>query len=1010
MKRAVAYVVRRNSRGSLRIAAVTTRRRQSTAQETLPTRSVARLEALSARSPAYLELLDRFESRHIGPSEADQSKMLAVLGFDTLEDLVTSTVPKSIRLEDAMELTNDAMSESEALATLRTMAEKNQVLKSLIGLGYHETATPKVILRNMLENPGWYTAYTPYQAEISQGRLEMLLNYQTVVTELTRLPVANASLLDEATAAAEAMSMCVGLSKNGKKGSAPTFFVDHGCHPQTISVVKTRCDSVGVNLIVGDASTAVMPETTVGVLFQYPDTRGIVRADAAELCSKAATMGALSVVAADPLALTLLEAPGTFGANIAVGSMQRFGVPMGFGGPHAAYMATNEKFARRMPGRIIGETIEQSERKGRALRMAMQTREQHIRRDKATSNICTAQALLANMAAAYAIYHGADGLKAVASRCRTMAAATSNMLRDHGFQATENPHFDTVVVSGLANAKATQQAAIVAGYNVRVLSDSEIAMSFGETLTTADLEALLRGAFGINASATDLESKAAETTPIPVKLRTDDILQHAVFNAHRSETQMLRYLRMLEGKDLALNHSMISLGSCTMKLNATSEMIPVTWPQFCNMHPFAPVDQTTGYVEMIESLSTDLAKITGFHSVSVQPNSGASGEYAGLLAIREYQKVRGEQHRDICLIPLSAHGTNPASAVMAGLRVVTVKSDASGNIDFADFEAKAKQHADKLSAIMITYPSTYGVFEEAVQDVCRVAHDCGGQVYMDGANLNAQCGLTNPFVCGADVCHLNLHKTFCIPHGGGGPGVGAIGVAEHLTPHLPSHDVVPPSSGVSGPPVAAATYGSAAILPITWMYIKMLGAQGLARASAVAILNANYLAKRLEGEFAILFRGANGQCAHEFIVDLRDYKKCGVSEEDVAKRLQDYGFHSPTMSWPVPGTLMIEPTESEDLRELDRFADAMLAIRQEIRDVETGNVAYEDSPLKHAPHTMRDISADTWNRVYSRNTAAFPLPGIRENKFWPTVNRVDNVHGDRHLVCTCAPVEAYAED
>ncbi|KAJ8601481.1 hypothetical protein CTAYLR_005706 [Chrysophaeum taylorii] len=697
----------------------------------------------------------------------------------------------------------------------------------------------------------------------------------------------------------------------------------------------------------------------------------------------------------------LLDAPGSFGADVVVGSMQRFGVPMGFGGPHAAYMATTEKFARRMPGRIIGETVEANDRKGRALRMAMQTREQHIRRDKATSNICTAQALLANMAAAYAVYHGPDGLAAIASRCHVLAATAAASLRASGYETTD-PGFDAITVR-VEDAADIAAKAASAGYNVRQFSPTEVGLSFGETISRKDLETLLEAAFGVDTLF------SSSIPPPPTPARTNILKNHPVFNSHHSETQMLRYLRTLESKDLSLNHSMISLGSCTMKLNATVEMLPVTWPEFANIHPFAPADQTKGYVEMIEDVSSDLAKITGFHSVSVQPNSGASGEYAGLLAIREYQKSQNQSHRDVCLIPLSAHGTNPASAVMAGLRVVTVKSDENGNVDFSDFEEKAKKHKDELSAIMITYPSTYGVFEEAVADICRVAHENGGQVYMDGANLNAQCGLTNPFACGADVCHLNLHKTFCIPHGGGGPGVGAIGVAEHLTPHLPSHDVSPPSGGCGGPPVAAAPYGSAGILPITWTYIKLLGADGLARASAVAILNANYLAKRLENDYAVLFRGVNGQCAHEFIVDLRDYKKCGVSEEDVAKRLQDFGFHSPTMSWPVPGTLMIEPTESEDLAELDRFADAMIAIRQEIRDVETGEVQYDDSPLKYAPHTLLDISSDAWDRTYSREQAAFPIPGIRNNKFWPAVNRVDNVYGDRNLVCTCAPVSDYED-
>jgi len=944
----------------------------------------------------------------MGPSEQDQLEMLKTIGFESLDELVTSTVPANIRLEEPMELgshTSAAMSETEALALLRSMADKNQVLKSLIGQGYHETHTPYVILRNMLENPGWYTAYTPYQAEISQGRLEMLLNYQTLVTELTGMEMANASLLDEATAAAEAMSMCVALSKNGKKKAAMTFFADSQCHPQTIAVVKTRCEALGIEVVVGDATRDDLGDACIGVLWQYPNTRGDVVGDAAGVSARAHDAGALSVVAADPLALTLLPAPGTFGADICVGSMQRYGVPMGFGGPHAAYMATSEKYARRMPGRIIGETVEANERKGRALRMAMQTREQHIRRDKATSNICTAQALLANMAAAYAIYHGPDGLQDIAKRCLGLAKAASSALNKAGIQASE-PAFDTITVK--CDSAAIAAKAEAAGFNLRVFGPDEVGLSFGETVTRDDLVSILEDVFGVEAGDVDA---LADTSSVKGR---NNLLPHAIFNTHKSESQMLRYLKQLEDKDLALNHSMISLGSCTMKLNATAEMIPVTWPEFSDIHPFAPRAQTDGYVEMIASLNADLCKITGFDAVSVQPNSGASGEYAGLLAIRAYQQSIGEGHRNVCLIPVSAHGTNPASAVMAGLKCVIVKSDEDGNIDLEDFRAKAEKHKDNLSAIMVTYPSTYGVFEETITDLTRITHECGGQVYMDGANLNAQCGLTSPGTCGADVCHLNMHKTFCIPHGGGGPGVGAIGVNAHLAPFLPGHTVLPvdPSTGDSrgaDSAVAAAPYGSSLILPISWMYIKMLGAQGLARASAIAILNANYMAKRLEDAYSVLFRGANGQCAHEFIIDLREFKKAGVVEEDVAKRLQDYGFHSPTMSWPVPGTLMIEPTESEDRAELDRFCDALLAIRAEIKDVEDGAVKLEDSPLHHAPHTMDDVVTDDWDRAYSRETAAFPLPYVKDSKFWPTVGRVDNVHGDRHLICTCPPVSVYEE-
>ena len=983
--------------------------RQRAAFSTAPAggdRPVATVVPLSTHEVKTLDPLDTFEQRHMGPSEADQTEMLATLGFASLDELVSSTVPANIRLTEPLELgshQSEAMAETEALALLETMAKKNKVLKSMMGLGYHETHTPLVILRNMLENPGWYTAYTPYQAEISQGRLEMLLNYQTLVTELTGMEMANASLLDEATAAAEAMSMCVALSKNGKKKNASlAFFCDAQCHPQTIAVVRTRCEALDIAVVVGDATSDALPEGCVGVLWQYPNTRGDVVADSASISKKAQDAGALSVCAADPLALTLLPPPSSLGVDIAVGSMQRYGVPMGFGGPHAAYMATSEKYARRMPGRIIGETVEANERKGRALRMAMQTREQHIRRDKATSNICTAQALLANMAAAYAIYHGPEGLQAIARRCKGLAQAASKTLNANGVDASA-PAFDTIVVSGVDAASVAKKAE-AAGFNLRVLGPAEIGVSFGETVTRDDLAKLLGDVFGCS-TVGDLDDLAV----VDRSGERGSILPHAVFNSHRSESQMLRYLKHLEDKDLALNHSMISLGSCTMKLNATAEMIPITWPEFANVHPFAPVDQTAGYVEMIDSLNADLCKITGFDAVSVQPNSGASGEYAGLLAIRAYQASQGQGHRDVCLIPVSAHGTNPASAVMAGLRVVTVKSDAAGNVDLEDFNAKAEKHKDNLSAIMITYPSTYGVFEEAVQDITSKTHECGGQVYMDGANLNAQCGLTSPGVCGADVCHLNMHKTFCIPHGGGGPGVGAIGVGKHLAPHLPGHELIPITGESAGKDsaVAAAPYGSALILPISWMYIKMLGAAGLTRASAIAILNANYMAKRLEESYDVLFRGANGQCAHEFIIDLRSFKKCGVVEEDVAKRLQDYGFHSPTMSWPVPGTLMIEPTESEDKEELDRFCDALIAIRGEIAAVADGAVKLEDSPLHHAPHTMADIMTDDWDRQYSRDTAAFPMPYVKLNKFWPTVGRVDNVHGDRHLICTCPPMEVY---
>ncbi|KAJ1444937.1 glycine cleavage system P-protein-domain-containing protein [Pelagophyceae sp. CCMP2097] len=977
----------------------------------------------SATTVKALDALDVFEPRHIGPTEAEQKVMLELLGFKSLDELVDATVPEAIKLRAPLTLEGGhvkGMAESEALATLKAMSLKNVVLKSLIGQGYAETATPKVIVRNMLENPGWYTAYTPYQAEISQGRLEMLLNYQTLVTDLTGLPVANASLLDEGTAAAEAMSMCVGLSKNGKKKDTLTFFIDAGCHPQTIEVVRTRCKAIGIEAVVADAETHNFTDHTVGVLWQYPDTRGrVLSADqGAAISAKAHAAGALSVCAADPLALLLLPPPAEMQADIAVGSMQRFGVPMGFGGPHAAYMATSEKNARRMPGRIIGETVEANERKGKCLRMAMQTREQHIRRDKATSNICTAQALLANMAASYAVYHGPKGLQDIANRCRALARAASSVLVSAGYDAT-TPEFDTFTVRGV-DAVAISDKAVTAGFNVRLFSLTEVGLSFGETITREDVKTVLGSVFGVKNGLGNLDDLAGAPVVPSRKILQHEARLHFcaprnVFNAHQSETKMLRYLKTLENKDLALNHSMIALGSCTMKLNATSEMIPVGWPEFSDMHPFAPQDQTQGYVDMIDSLCADLCLITGFDAVSVQPNSGASGEYAGLLAIRAFQKANGQEHRDVCLIPVSAHGTNPASAVMAGMKVVVVASDEQGNVDFDDFLAKADKHKDNLSCLMITYPSTYGVFEERVADICAAVHERGGDVYMDGANLNAQVGLTSPGRIGADVCHLNMHKTFCIPHGGGGPGVGAIGVAKHLAPYLPGHTVVAPVAKtlqnleftLDHTPVSAAPFGSAMILPISWMYIKMLGSAGLTRASAVAILNANYLAKRMEGAYDVLFRGKKGQCAHEYIIDLRGYKACGVSEEDVAKRLQDYGFHSPTMSWPVSGTLMIEPTESEGKAELDRFADALIAIRAEIQQVQDGQISYEDSPLHHAPHTLLDVTGTDWDRKYSRETAAFPAPWVRSSKFWPTCGRVDNVHGDRNLICTCAPVSDY---
>ncbi|EJK45128.1 hypothetical protein THAOC_36273 [Thalassiosira oceanica] len=968
-----------------------------------------------------LDMADTFSRRHLGPAEEDTKVMLQSIGFDSFESLVNSTVPANILSGKELNL-EPALSETEALKRIKSMADKNTVMKSYIGMGYYDTIVPNVILRNMLENPGWYTAYTPYQAEIAQGRLEMLLNFQTLCSDLTGLPMSVASLLDESTAAAEAMQMCFSLK--GKKGKKNKFFVSQDVHPQTISLIQTRAAVIGIDVVVGEhSSSEVDSGEYCGAVLQYPNTYGAVESSGEsyeEFTKRAHTGGAMVICATDLMALTKLAPPSSWGCDIAVGSAQRFGVPMGFGGPHAGFLSTSDKYSRKMPGRIIGVTID-SEGKP-CLRMAMQTREQHIRRDKATSNICTAQALLANMAASYAIYHGPEGLKDISGRIHALARVAHRELGEAGFGVAEGPFFDTFIVDvstkGMS-ADQVQAGAVAVGANVRVIDSNTVGISMGEGITREDLSALLSSAFGI--ASPDVSADVSLTEVDPSVAREADILTHPIFRQHHSETQMLRYLKTLENRDLALNHSMISLGSCTMKLNATSEMIPVTWPTFCNIHPFAPHDQVKGYHEMIEDLNRDLAEITGFAAVSAQPNSGATGEYAGLLAIKNYLEHKGEGHRNVCLIPKSAHGTNPASAAMAGMKVVVVENDDEGNIDIDDLSSKIEKHRENIAAFMVTYPSTFGVFEEKIVEICGMVHEAGGQVYMDGANMNAQVGLTSPGLIGADVCHLNLHKTFCIPHGGGGPGVGSIGVASHLAPFLPGHAIDPEASGKlcgsdlcvpkAHGAIAGAPFGSAAILPISWMYIKMNGHEGLKRATEVAILNANYMAARLTGAYDVLFVGRNGQCAHEFILDLRPLKAAtGVTEEDVAKRLQDYGFHSPTMSWPVAGTLMVEPTESEDLSELDRFCDAMLAIRSEIDDVGSGRVAIEDSPLRLAPHTMDDILNEKWDRKYSRETAAYPAPWIRANKFWPTCGRVDNVFGDRNLVCTCPPLEAYESD
>jgi glycine dehydrogenase len=968
---------------------------------------------------------DTFVRRHIGPDEAEQREMLALLGFNTLDELVDATVPPHIRLKRDLKL-GPERGEHELLEELAGIAKKNKVFRNFIGQGYYGTITPPVIQRNILENPGWYTQYTPYQAEISQGRLEALLNFQTMVSDLTALPLANASLLDEATAAAEAMNMCCSIVLGRDETTKPVFFVAKDCHPQTIAVCQTRAKSLGIDIIVDNPSALSTQHSglstnskLVGILVQYPTTDGRI-VDYTDLIKQAHEAGALVVMAADILALTLIKPPGELGVDIAVGSTQRFGVPMGFGGPHAAYMATKIEHARRMPGRIIGVSKDTAGHP--ALRLTLQTREQHIRREKATSNICTAQVLLAIMAGMYAVYHGPEGLKKIAQRVHALAGLLATAVRELSLGSVANEDFfDTVTIRFADVARYPVEKAEKIGINLRLLDPSTIAVSLDETTTIGDLDGILRAiADGIGASRDVTVSGFRADSGIPVDLqRTSPFLTHPVFNTYHSETEMLRYLFKLQSRDLSLAQSMIPLGSCTMKLNATSEMLPVTWPEFANLHPYAPADQTKGYQKLFNDLEKWLAEITGFAAISLQPNAGSQGEYAGLLAIRAYHESRNQGHRNICLIPTSAHGTNPASAVIAGLHTLAVACDDQGNIDVEDLKAKAKEHEQNLACLMVTYPSTHGVFEESIKDICKIVHTYGGQVYMDGANLNAQVGLTRPGDIGADVCHLNLHKTFCIPHGGGGPGMGPIGVAKHLKPFLPSLN--PQSAignGQSPEPrtpnpepspagmVSAAPYGSPSILTISWVYIALMGAQGLKRASQVAILSANYVAKRLEPHYPILYKGKGGLCAHECILDCRDFERtANVKVEDIAKRLMDYGFHAPTMSWPVPGTLMIEPTESEPKRELDRFIEAMISIRNEIRAIESGQQDKQDNPLKNAPHTATAVAADNWPHKYSREQAAFPARSLREYKFWPAVGRVDNPYGDRNLVCACPPVD-----
>ena len=947
-----------------------------------------------------LQPQDGFIHRHIGPSPADIEAMLETVGASSLDDLIQSTVPASIQLDHELELPSPN-SEPETLLKLRSYAEQNRCAKSMIGMGYYGTHVPAVIARNVLENPGWYTAYTPYQAEISQGRLESLLAFQQMVMDLTGMGMANASLLDEATAAAEAMALC----KRAGSSSSDVFFVADDVHPQTLDVVRTRATYFGFEVITG-AWDEVVNHDCFGALLQYPGTTGAIR-DLTAVIETAHARGALIAVASDLLSLTLLKPPGEMGADIVLGSAQRFGVPMGFGGPHAAFFATRDEYKRSAPGRIIGVS---KDRRGKtALRMAMQTREQHIRRDKATSNICTAQALLANMAVFYSMYHGPAGLKSIARRVHGFAQTAAKKLTELGFQLEHEYFFDTVVVRTDAAAK-TLERANQAGLNLRRLANG-IGFSVDETTTIADLEGLIT-AFAGDGKVTDLADENAPLSPaIPAALvRKTNYLVHPVFNSYHCETEMLRYLKRLENRDFSLVHGMIPLGSCTMKLNATTEMIPVSWPEFANLHPFAPRDQWIGYELMINELRQWLIELTGYEAMSMQPNSGAQGEYAGLLAIRRYHASRGEQHRNVCLIPSSAHGTNPATASMMGLQVVVVKTDLDGNIDLNDLRHKAEQHHENLSSLMVTYPSTHGVFEETVREACQIIHKHGGQVYLDGANMNALVGIVAPGKIGADVSHLNLHKTFCIPHGGGGPGMGPIGVKQHLAPFLPDHVVQQTNDqpGIVGGAVSAAPFGSALILTISWTYIQLMGGAGLKKATQVAILNANYIARRLAGSYDVLYKGRHGRVAHECILDMRPIKEAsGITEVDIAKRLMDYGFHAPTMSWPVPGTIMIEPTESESKVELDRFCDAMLSIREEIRAVETGELSSEESLPHQAPHTLDDIMDENWSRPYTRAAAAFPSAATRKSKFWPSVNRIDDVFGDRNFVCSCPPLEDY---
>jgi glycine dehydrogenase len=948
---------------------------------------------------------DTFSQRHLGINEHEQSAMLAFLGFDSLETLITAAVPESIRLRRPLAL-SPALTESEVMRALRLLASKNHVFRSYLGLGYHPCFTPAVIQRNILENPGWYTSYTPYQSEISQGRMEALLNFQTMVCDLTGMAIANASLLDEGTAAAEAMAMCWGERTHE---SAQSIFLSDSLHPQTIEVIRTRATPLAIEIVLGDHRQFQATTDFFAVVAQYPATDGTIY-DYTAWAQQAHAVGAYVIMAADPLALTLLRPPGEFGADVVVGSAQRFGVPMGYGGPHAAYLATTDALKRHLPGRLIG--VSKDAQGNPAYRLSLQTREQHIRREKATSNICTAQALLAIMASMYAVYHGPEGLRKIARRILGLTQVLADGLRRMGYGLNQGPVFDTVTIEvGEERASLIHERARLMKMNLRSIDENTVGVTLDETTTLEDLNDLLTAFAGRKDFGFTAEELALTQEPQldPAFARTTALLAHPVFNTHHTETELLRYIRRLESRDISLTSSMIPLGSCTMKLNATTEMWAVTWPEFAHIHPFAPREQTQGYAKLAHQLETWLSEITGFPAISLQPNAGSQGEYAGLLAIRSYHLSRGQPERTVCLIPLSAHGTNPASAVMVGMQVVPVACDAEGNIDLADLRTKALHHAPKLAALMVTYPSTHGVFESGIQEACAIIHECGGQVYMDGANLNAQVGLCRPGDFGADVCHLNLHKTFCIPHGGGGPGVGPIGVGAHLAPFLPGHSMVSTAELGRGGAVASAPWGSALILTIPWTYIAMLGGEGLTEATKVAILNANYMARRLENHFPVLYRGTTGLVAHECIIDVREWKgRAGIEVEDVAKRLMDYGYHAPTMSWPVAGTLMIEPTESESQEEMDRFCDAMLGIHAEMVAIEKRSPAERaNNILKNAPHTALVIGGASWDRPYTREEAAFPYAWSRHHKIWPYVGRVDNVYGDRHLVCTCLPMEEY---